>query len=141
MGVCVHIFKWANSGLFSFIFISSTWHNHNYSYKILDGMLGTRTQGGRMEGADISTVLWPHPKMCIHILRLTSGLKFMVVSLLILVLPFVDTMNRRLFSHSRFVLELRRRIKGKKSILNLDFCQQSEKFWLARRKLVLTDFR
>ena len=94
-----------------------------------------------MEGADISTVLWPHPKMCIHILRLTSGLKFMVVSLLILVLPFVDTMNRRLFSHSRFVLELRRRIKGKKSILNLDFCQQSEKFWLARRKLVLTDFR
>ena len=29
--------------------------------KSLDGMLGTRTQSGRMEGADKSTVLWRHP--------------------------------------------------------------------------------
>ena len=29
-------------------------------YKSLDGMLGTRTEGGRMEGADESTVLWRH---------------------------------------------------------------------------------
>ena len=33
-----------------------------YIYKSLDGMLGTRTRGGRMEDADESTVLWRHPK-------------------------------------------------------------------------------
>ena len=27
----------------------------------VDGMLGTGTRGGRMEGADVSTELWRHP--------------------------------------------------------------------------------
>ena len=30
--------------------------------KSVDGVLGTRTQCGRMEGADESTELWRHPK-------------------------------------------------------------------------------
>ena len=29
--------------------------------KSIDGVLGTRTRGGRMEGADESTELWRHP--------------------------------------------------------------------------------
>ena len=29
--------------------------------KTIDGVLGTRTRGGRMEGADKSTELWRHP--------------------------------------------------------------------------------
>ena len=29
--------------------------------KSIDGMLGSRTRGGRMEGADESTELWWHP--------------------------------------------------------------------------------
>ena len=45
---------------FSFIFVFSTLHNYKF-YKSLDGVLGTRTQGGRMEEADESTVLWRHP--------------------------------------------------------------------------------
>ena len=31
--------------------------------KIVDGVLGTQTRGGRMEGADNSTELWRHPNL------------------------------------------------------------------------------
>ena len=29
--------------------------------KTIEGMLGSQTRGGRMEGADESTELWQHP--------------------------------------------------------------------------------
>ena len=34
---------------------------HNLTIKSVDGVLGTRTQGGRMVGVDESTELWRHP--------------------------------------------------------------------------------
>ena len=40
--------------------------------KSVDGVLGTRTQCGRMEGADESTELWRHPKYCIFYLISSS---------------------------------------------------------------------
>ena len=48
-----------------FIFVLSSQHNdimvQNLTIKSIDGLLGTRTQGGRMLGADESTELWRHP--------------------------------------------------------------------------------
>ena len=32
----------------------------------IDGVLGTRTRGGRMEGPDESTELWQHPQCANH---------------------------------------------------------------------------
>ena len=43
--------KCANPFLFLFIFVDES----------IDGVLETRTQGGRMEGADKSTEQWWHP--------------------------------------------------------------------------------
>ena len=54
--------KWANPGLFLFIFVFSTPHNLIIDESI-DGVLGTRTQGGRMEDADESMELWRHPDL------------------------------------------------------------------------------
>ena len=51
--------KWANHGLFLFIFVFS---NQYKLRKRVDGVLGTRTWGGRMEGSDESTELWRHPR-------------------------------------------------------------------------------
>ena len=57
----------SNPASFLFIFVlfshrmdkSST--NLTIIEKSVDGMLGSRTWGGRMEGADKSTELWWHP--------------------------------------------------------------------------------
>ena len=35
---------------------------HNLTNKYIDGVLGTRTWGGRVVGADESTELWRHPR-------------------------------------------------------------------------------
>ena len=55
--------KWANPGLFSFIFVLFTlqfkWQIQ--IEKSIDNVLGTWTRGGKMEGADESTELWRHP--------------------------------------------------------------------------------
>ena len=67
---CKQIFfflKWAKPGLFLLIFILFSHHMDKYSTnltineKSIDGMLGSQTQGSRMEGADESTELWQHP--------------------------------------------------------------------------------
>ena len=34
--------------------------------KNVDGVLGTRTQGGRMDSVDESTELWRHPLYLLH---------------------------------------------------------------------------
>ena len=53
--------------LFLFIFVLFSHHMDKYSINLTinekreDGMLGSRTQGGNMEGADKSTELWQHP--------------------------------------------------------------------------------
>ena len=49
----------------SFCLFSSSLHDTNQIYmdKSIDGMLGTRTRGGRMEGIDESTELWRHPTL------------------------------------------------------------------------------
>ena len=53
--------KWANPGLFLFIFVFSTWHKSIYFYKSIYGVLGTQTRIGSMVGADKSAELWRHP--------------------------------------------------------------------------------
>ena len=56
--------KWAKPGLFLFIsFFSHDKYSTNLTIndKSIDGVLGTRTRGGRMVGADESTELWRHP--------------------------------------------------------------------------------
>ena len=54
------------------LFSSFSQHNdnivQNLTIKSVDGVLGTRTRGGRMVGADESTELWRHCN-----LRLTVG--------------------------------------------------------------------
>ena len=60
-------FKWAKPGLFLVYFRSFSQHKDKYSTnftindKSIDGVLGSRTRGGMMEGADESTELWRHP--------------------------------------------------------------------------------
>ena len=58
--VLLHKFcKWANPGLF--LFMSFLYDRDQiYIYKSVDGVLGTRTHCGRMEGVDKSTELWRH---------------------------------------------------------------------------------
>ena len=61
--------KWANPGLFLFIFSFFSHSNSNVKHTIwtiqleksIDGVVGTQIRGGRMEGPDISTELWWHP--------------------------------------------------------------------------------
>ena len=56
-------FKWAKPGLFLFIFVLFSHRMDKYSTNLtinekrVDGMLGSRTRGGRMEGTDQSTEL------------------------------------------------------------------------------------
>ena len=52
----------ANAGLFCLL--SSFVHDLNQIQidKSIDGVLGSRTQDGRMEGADKFTELWRHPR-------------------------------------------------------------------------------
>ena len=58
------LFKfWAKPSLFLLIFVLFT--NLTFIDKSIDGVLGTRTRGGRMEGADESTELWRHPRIAI----------------------------------------------------------------------------
>ena len=53
--------------LFLFIFVLFSHRMDKYSTiltineKSVDGMLGSQTQGGNMEGGDESTELWQHP--------------------------------------------------------------------------------
>ena len=67
--------KWAKPGHF-FVYFRS-FHKTNIAQiclkvndKSVDGVLGTRTQGGRMIGIDESTKLWRHPiktfNRCVH---------------------------------------------------------------------------
>ena len=46
--------------LFSF-FSHDKYSTNTINEKSVDGVLGTRTRGGRMVGADESTELWRHP--------------------------------------------------------------------------------
>ena len=56
--------KWAKIGLFC-VFISffsqCKDHYNTINDKSVDGVLGTRTRGGRMEGAGECTELWWYP--------------------------------------------------------------------------------
>ena len=54
--------KWANPGLFLFLFLFFSRYNFNTNWKSIDGVLGIRTQGRRMVGADETTELWRPPK-------------------------------------------------------------------------------
>ena len=49
--------KMANPDLFLFIFVFSSLHNLIFEESV-DGVLGTRTRGGRMEDSDESMELW-----------------------------------------------------------------------------------
>ena len=57
-----------NPATFWFIFVLFSQHKDKYSTnfttndKSIDGVLGSRTRGGMMEGADESTELWRHPE-------------------------------------------------------------------------------
>ena len=57
--------KWTKPGLFClFLFFShDKYSTNNINEKSVDGVLGTRTRGSRMVGADESTELWWHPYM------------------------------------------------------------------------------
>ena len=50
-------------GLFSFFFTTQDKYSTNFTIndKSIDGVLGSQTWGGMMEGADVSTELWRHP--------------------------------------------------------------------------------
>ena len=56
-------FKWAKPGLFLFLFLShdKCITNLTNKDKSLDGLLRTRTWGGRIIGADESSELWWNP--------------------------------------------------------------------------------
>ena len=47
---------------------------NNISWKSIDGVLGTWTRGGRMEGADKSTELWRHPPSFIFVMIIFTKL-------------------------------------------------------------------
>ena len=72
---CLNIFlkMGLTQPLFGFYFRSFSQHKDKYSTnftindKSIDGVLGSRTRGGMMEGADESTELWLHP-ICLNIL-------------------------------------------------------------------------
>ena len=59
--------KWAKLDFFLFIFVLFSHRLDKYSInltindKSIDGMLGSQTRGGRMEGTDKSIELWRHP--------------------------------------------------------------------------------
>ena len=53
--------KWANPGLFLFIFVLFSLQFQYKLKKSIDGVLGIRTQGRRMVGADETTELWRPP--------------------------------------------------------------------------------
>ena len=52
-------------GLFSFFSQRKDKYSTNFTIndKSIDGVLGNRTRGGMMEGADESTELWRHPPL------------------------------------------------------------------------------
>ena len=55
-------FKWAKHGLYLFIFSHDKYStNLTINDKSVDGVVGTRTWGGRMVGADEITELWWPP--------------------------------------------------------------------------------
>ena len=58
--VKIVFFKWTKHGLFLFILFFSQCTNLTINDNSIDGLLGSRTWGGRMEGADESTELWRH---------------------------------------------------------------------------------
>ena len=51
--------------LFAFILVFSTWHNSNTNWWSVDGVLGTWTQDGRIEGADESSGAMVAPRLVI----------------------------------------------------------------------------
>ena len=54
---------WPLFGLFSFFSQCKDKYSTNFTIndKSIDGVLGSRTRGGMMEGADESIELWRHP--------------------------------------------------------------------------------
>ena len=62
-----HCFSMGQNGLFLFIFVLFSHHKDKDSTNLtinderVDGVLGSRKQGGRMEGAEKFTELWWHP--------------------------------------------------------------------------------
>ena len=68
MKICVHFNYFFKNGpnpasFCSFWFFSHDKYSTNLTinYKSVDGVLGTKTQGGRMAGSDESTEHWRHP--------------------------------------------------------------------------------
>ena len=53
--------EWANPGLYLFIFVLFTLQFQYKLKKSVDGVLGIRTRGRRMVGADETTELWRLP--------------------------------------------------------------------------------
>ena len=64
-------------GLFSFFSQRKDKYSTNFTIndKSIDGVLGSQTWGGMMEGADESTVLWRHPNFCYCLRRCNSLLQ------------------------------------------------------------------
>ena len=85
-------FKMGQSRPFLFIFVFSTWHSSNINGKSIDGVLGTRTQGGRMEGTDESTELWRHLLPSVYLILILCTLLSSPVR------EFVNYFGRWIFS-------------------------------------------
>ena len=66
--IVLFLIKWAKPGLFLFHFVLFSHCKDKYSInltineKSVEGVLGSRTRGGRMEGADESIEIWWDPK-------------------------------------------------------------------------------
>ena len=61
--------KWANPGLFLFYFCSFLVPISTQIEKSIDGVLGIRTRGRRMVGADETTELWRPPRQVLSLLN------------------------------------------------------------------------
>ena len=57
--------------------------------KSIDGMLGSRTQGSRMEGTDKSTELWRHPSLMLPTVSEGKGADFRQGVILDLVIVWI----------------------------------------------------
>ena len=63
-------FKWANPGLFCLFSLFSLFSHYNFNNKNLksiDGVLGIRTHGRRIVGADKTTELWRPPRFTLKL--------------------------------------------------------------------------
>ena len=74
MGHCLPLFVYFRS--FHILIQWQIYNFNNINWKSVDGVLGTQTWDGRMEGADESTELWRHPlKKKKYLVRVVSVLE------------------------------------------------------------------